>query len=490
MKRLYPLFVIFAAVLVLYHPVLATYFSQDDFFHFKVSQTDGSLSGFIKLFGFYQFEERGIAFYRPIFRETLYNTFYSLFGLNHIPFRILQFLIHFINIFLVYILIEKIFQKKYLSLFVAFFFGISSSNVATLYYLAGGIQALGATMFILLTLIIFTRYLETNNIKYAVLSFLTFLLSLGSHELAATIPVLLAGLSFAYLPLKKGVTKIRVLIPFFIILIAYLYLEIMKIGFSTQEQQYQINLNLKTLVNSLMWYSGWALGLPEMLIDFVLPGFKLNPALMRYWGNFYSVIFSAFGVIIAILTTTIIYLFTSKKFIFQNKKFLFFLVWFPLGLIPVIFLPAHKSAYYLYPVLPAFWAIIGYLILNTHLSRILVVIFCITAFVLSATSINLGHTTYWAAQRGRVAQKLINQVKSQYPTLPKGAILYIENDPNYPFVAKEWGSSSKQAAFILNNEDALRLVYKDPTLKVYYEDLIKPPNYLKDKIYKLTAKIF
>lgn len=32
----------FVVVFVLYHPVVSTSFSQDDFFHFKVSQTDGS----------------------------------------------------------------------------------------------------------------------------------------------------------------------------------------------------------------------------------------------------------------------------------------------------------------------------------------------------------------------------------------------------------------------------------------------------------------
>lgn len=489
MKKFFPFLIIYLIVTILYYPVLTTYFSQDDFFHFKVSQTDGTLTGFLNLFGFHSFEERGIAFYRPIFRETLYNTFYSLFGLNHIPFRILQFLIHFINIFLVYILILKIFQKKYLSFFVAFFFGISPSNMATLYYLAGGIQALGATMFILLTLIVFIRYLETNNIKYAVFSFVTFLLSLGSHELAAILPFLLIGLIILYRPKKEW--NIIKLWPYFLITSIYLYLDITKIGFSSGELQYQIIFNPKIFLNSLAWYSGWALGLPEMLIDFVMPGFKLNPTLMRYWGNYYTVIFSSFAAVLAILTLSIRYFFINKSFIFQNKKFLFFLLWFPLGLIPVIFLPSHKSTYYLTPVLPAFWAMIAYLIFNTHMIRILIVTFCLAAFTISATSINLVHSTYWAAQRGKVAEKLIREVASKYPELPKGSVIYFTNDPTYPYVAKEWGGSSKQASVILSGSDALQLIYKDPTLKVFYEDLGELPEEIpQDRIFTVVAKIY
>ena len=111
--------------------------------------------------------------------------------------------------------------------------------------------------------------------------------------------------------------------------------------------------------------------------------------------------------------------------------------------------------------------------------------------MLSATSTILQRTTYWAAERGRFAEQLIKQVITAYPTLPKGSIIYFENDPNYPFVATDWGSSSKQASLILNNADALRLVYKDPTLEVYYEDLDKlPGDYSKDKIHNITAKIF
>lgn len=484
MKKILPFLIIFSTVAILYYPVLFTYFSQDDFFHFKVSLTDGSILQFINLFGFHPFTERGIAFYRPIFREDLFNIFYSLFGLNPYPFRILQFSLLFLNSFLIYHLINKFFNNKYLSFFVSFFYAISSAQVSPLYYLAGGIQVLGATTFLLLTLL-----LAFKNLFF---SFFTFLLALASHELASIIPFIITSLLFIRYPFKKAFKKLWQVLPFFFVLSVYLYLEITKIGFSVSEKQYQAIFSLKAILNSYMWYIGWALGLPEMLIDFVFPGFKLNPTLMRYWGSYYYTIFSTFLISLLLLLAGSIYLLIKKNKLFFDKKFFFFGFWFILSLVPVILLPLHKSTQYLETGLGAFWTIIGLIIFNIYqlkILRIFCIILVISLFTLSATSVILQRNTYWAAQRGRYAEQLIRQVTTAYPTMPKGSVIYFKNDPNYPFVAKEWGSSSKQAAFILNNADALRLVYKDPTIKVYYEDLEKP-DYSKENVYSLVAKIY
>jgi len=256
---------------------------------------------------------------------------------------------------------------------------------------------------------------------------------------------------------------------------------------------------LKTNLQTILWYLVWALGLPETFVDFLLPSFKLNPSLMRYWGNYYRTIFPAFTVsVILILTAKIIIYFKKKNLLF-DKKFLFLITWFPLGILPVLFLPAHKSTHYLYPSLPAFWGIIAYLIFNGYnllikhhlkLSNIFLFALLTSLTLLSSTSAVLGRTTYWAAQRGRLAGILIDEVKTKYPTLPKGAVLYFTNDPEYPFVSEAWGGTSKQAYFALNGEDGLQLLYNDPALRVFYEDLGGvPENFPEEKIYILVARI-
>lgn len=481
-------------MILLYYPVFSTYFSHDDFFHFKVSITDGSLKSFIGLFGFYPFDSRGIAFYRPIFREVLYGSFYSLFDLSSLPFRIFQFIIHFINIYLVFKLVQNVYRNKFVSFFSAFFFGICAANVASFYYLAGGIQIQGATMFVLLTLLLFKNH--------KILSFTAFLMAISSHEQAALTPILLSGFILIRMTNIKykfsdSIKKILKLWPYFLVTILYLFINLKIIGYSSGETQYHLNFSLKTVLNSLAWYSGWALGLPETLIDFVNPGLKLNPSLLRYWGSYYRIIFPTFFTsVVLIISGAALLLIRSRK-IFTNKYFWFFVLWFPAVLLPVLFLPQHKSTYYLYPALPAFWTIIGILFYETYKyiqdkhitsAKALLIMFIISLIALSSTSIVLGRTTYWAATRGKLAEKIIRAVKSKYPDLPNGSAIYFTNDPTYPYVAEDWKGSSKQASFALNGEDALQLVYKDPSLRIFYEDVGGiPKDFPKEKIKPIVA---
>lgn len=451
---------IFILVLILYFPVLNTYFSQDDFFHFRASQTDGSISSFIQLFGFPTFDSRGYGFYRPLFREGLYNLYFIVFGLNHLPFRVFQFILHFINISLVYILVGKIFKNRLISFLSAFFFGISSVNVATFYYLAGGIQAMGATMFTLLTLIFF---LDQKKL----LSLLTFLLALSSHELASSLPALLFLILWLKFPSKKVARETVSLWPYLLILLIYLYLDIKVIGFSHEEVQYQFSLSIKKLANTLSWYAAWAMGIPEMFVDFLEPGFKFNPNLFIYWGGISKIIITAFVASLVLLGLSLVSIF-KKKISFKDKLFLFLPMVFLISLSPVILLPLHKSTYYLSVGLWSFWAFNGLVL--TKGPKLISLMLAILLIILNMSSIKLGEQTYWAASRGRAAQKLLNQLKSTHPTFPSGATIYYLNDPTYPYVAKDWGSTSKQAKMILNNQDAIQLLYNDPTIKVFYED--------------------
>jgi len=504
-KKYWPIILTWGAVLLLYYPFLSVYFTGDDFFHFKVSMTDGSFTGFIKLFGFYSFEERGIAFYRPLFREILYNIYYSFFGLDAFPFRITQLTIHFVNISLVFVFFQKLFKRKSLSAFVTFFYGITAAQVGSLYYLAGGIQAQGATMFMLLALISYMKHLSISNpwswkSRYWMGSFGFFVLGLMSHELAIVTLPLLIGLEWIS---DKNVRDVRVFVgkiarnlwPFGVITLAYLYLNFFVIGFSGGEVQYQPSLSPSRAANTLMWYTVWAIGLPEMLVDFIAPGFRLLPNLMQYWGNYFSVIFPMFIGSMGVVGGIGAYLLIKKREVFQDKRFWFLIIWFPLALLPVIFLPLHKKTYYLATALPAFLGIVGYLVFSFYESlakkrktfgKVVIGLLFLLLFILSSASIRLSDETYWAAKRGRLAEKLITGIKSEYPELPKGATLLIRNDPNYPSISGDWGGASTQANYILNGSDALQLIYDDFELEVYYEDL---GEYAEGEAYVFVAVI-
>lgn len=467
----FTLIIICLVTIVFYGFVANLYFAQDDFFHTKVSQTDGSLKEFMNLFSFRSFDERGgIYFYRPIFREGLFNVFYRNFGLNPVPYRLAQLLIHLINIVLVYKTIFLVTKKITISLVASLVFGISAANVGVLTYLAGGIQASGMTMFLLISLI--------NYSKSKMLAFLFFLLALASHELATTFPAILVGLAWLRRQLNR---KFLIsLIPYSVVIVLYLILQVKMIGLPVGEQEYKLSFSISRTLNSFVWYFVWSLGIPEMLLDFVGPGIKLNPNLMMYWGGYFKVIFLFFGIIL-------IGFLMKLKSLIKHKILWFFVFWFFVGISPVVFLPFHRSTYYLAPVLPAVGGIIGLLFSMLYKQKkILGYLFICVLLALSFTTINLSKTTFWAITRSKIAKNLINDVKTVYPDLPQGASIYFTNDPDYPVISKEWGGSSKQARVVLSGNDALQIVYKDSTIRVYYEDDILKP---QEPFFPIRAKI-
>ncbi len=476
-KKILVFGLIFALTLGLYFPVFKIFFTGDDFFHFKVSLTYGSLASFIKLFGFYPFDSRGIAFYRPLFREVTYNLVYQIWGLNQIPLRVLSMLLHFSNVVLVFIFIKQIFKSERVAYLTSLFFSIAVANTGAIYYLAGGLQAQGATLFVLSTLIIFP--------KHKILAFITFILSLMSHELAVVTPALLVGLMI----LNKDF-KVKYVWPYLALVIVYLYADFKIIGFSKSEIQYRLSLNPKSSINNIFWYGLWSFGLPETLIDFIGPGFKLNPNLFKYWGYLYKFISPAFFASIATLLAIFMSKIIKLKRIILKKEIIFLGFWFVTGISTVVFLPLHKSTYYLALSLPAFWAIVSYFLFEkSKVSKFLSLVFVICLSVLIFYSTRAMDITYWASQRGKLSERLISDIKTKYPSLPKGASIVVKNDPNYPFIADDWGGTSKQANLILSGSDALQLLYNDPSLKVFYEDLGIPKDEVQDNSFEFMAKI-
>ncbi len=92
----------------------------------------------------------------------------------------------------------------------------------------------------------------------------------------------------------------------------------------------------------------------------------------------------------------------------------------------------------------------------------------------SYINISLNSKTFWAAKRASAAKVLLNNIKNDFPKYPQSSI-YVKDDPFYPKISNEWGSSSRQDFYIMSGSDALKLIYNDPTIKVYYE-AINPEN--------------
>ena len=475
--------VLFALVLFFYGSLLNLYISQDDFFHFRVALTDGSLKQFLELGTFRSFSERGgIYFYRPIFREYLYHIYYNLFGLSAAPFRITQFLIHFVNTVFVFILLRKL-TSKAASFAGTLFFALVATNIGIISYLAGGIQVSGMMLFYLPGLYFFYKYLESSKVKFKIITFVLFVLALASHELALTFPFVLVGLCLYKFGLSKkiAIRALRDTFALFVISVLFVFLEVTVIGLPTGEAQYGFSLSPGKLINSYVWYFAWALGTPEMLLDFVGPGIRLNPNLMHYWGEYFKAIFPSLFLVLSIMLF-------SFKTSYKKKQFWLFVFIFIVGVLPVVFQPAHRQYYYLEVSLVGMAGIFGLTFEALKGKKLFAVLFVVVFLVLTKVSTDLSKTNYWAIQRANIAENLITDIKTKYPSLPKGAIVYFTNDPASPDLGLEWGKSAKQASVILSGSDALQLAYHDPSLQVYYEDFGEPPE--DAQVFSIQAVIY
>ncbi len=444
--------------LFLFWPSFSAYFSQDDFFHLRASQAS-SLRDLGKFLSFSPV--RGYAFYRPLSREIYNFSLWHIFGLNPLPFHLINFGVFVLNLVLLESFLEKLLApdlkaRKAIKFLSIFFYGTSAVHLGTFYYLSS-IQILLATAFTLLALSLFLE-----NKKPAYVSFIAAILC---HEISYCLPVLLA---LAYLfKYRTASGLVRKLWPYGLTVLALAWANLTLVRLP-QQASYQPHFSFKGLLNTAAWYFFWGMGIPEHMLDFFGPGLKINPRIVSLFPlNFWLMLGSFLGLLFGSLAAIILAL--NQK---GRTLILFGSLWFLVTLFPFLVLPAHRFVYYL--ILPVLGLSVIFAFLVSSSPKI-VKFWLIAAFVvLNFNTVKWGEKTYWPLGRSRLAEKLITQIKKQYPTLPAGAALYLKNSPGFKPVSEEWGSPAKQAFMALSGADGLQLIYRDFNLKVFYEGIGTP----------------
>lgn len=473
--------------LLFFSDILLNYFSQDDFFHLRVVMT----KNLYDIPSFFLSMQSEYAFYRPLSRETFNLIMYRVFGLNPFPFHLVNFGLILTNIYLVFLLVKKIIQRGIVSYLAAFIYTVSALHSIELYYLAS-VQTLLATSFLLLSVFFYVSFHLSNRIWLYFLTLLTFILALVSHEMAIVLPGIILFVRVLLQKSYKNFFKkglILQLVPLLLVSVIYLAGTSLFSGLPGQKV-YQPVFAPKSIINSLSWYTIWSFGLSEIFIDFIGPRFSINPNLMKFYGQYTLVSLS--GLIILVLTLCFL-TFNLKNKVLELRIPVFFALSFITALSPFLLFPQHKSTYYLSFSTAWFSAFLACILASGwklgKIPKVAVALFVIVFTVLSFQTIKLNRLTYWAAKRAPAAKYLLTDIKSTYPNPGQGIIFYIKDDPGYPVIAKEWGSSSKQAFYILSGPDALKLLYQDPTMNVYYEGMGGLPSGVDlTRIIQYTAK--
>ncbi len=476
-KLIYMFLVGILFILFINFNALFSYFSQDDFFHLN-TVADKELTD---ITGFFILKQAEYAFYRPLSRETFNLIMYKLFNLNPFPYHLVNlFLIVAIGV-LLFQLAHKIFKNQITASIAVLIYLLSSVHNVEIYYLAS-VQTLLATFFILLCTLFYLIFKASQKQKFYILSIISFSLAIFSHEIAITLPIILLILEiFLY---KKVSLH---LIWYF--LISFIYLISTSLFTSLPPQSvYQPIFNLKTFINSLGWYILWSFGISEVVVDFVGPKFTVNANFIKWYPWYVQIVVPALFFLFASIITLLV---RYKKFAISLGKTTLLICLFLVSISPFLLFPQKKFIYYL--ELPLVWFS---LLLATFLAplyqkkflRFWAIFFILGLFIISYQTSKLNKITYWAAKRATAAKALLTDVKNTYPHPVKSTIFYFKNDPHYPFIADEWGSSSKQAFYILSGANALQLLFNDKSVKVYFEDINPLPNDFNDKALPVLAR--
>ena len=426
----------------------------------------------------------GQTFYRPFSREVFNLLMYKTFGLNPLPFHIVNLSLIFILACLIFIFAKLLTHNKLIGLVAVLLYSLSSIHNVELYYLAS-VQTLLAAAFMLSSLICYLKFLFLHGRRYYIPAVVFYILAILSHESSVIFPALVFLLESLIKNKVKIKSKLFNLFPF--ILIGGVRISLLLILRNLPSQLVYLPIfNLKSIINTFMWYTLWNFNLPELLPDFIGSGFKVNPNFFKWYGHYSLTVFPLVLLLFLLLT---IYFFKYKKSIFKDRLLLLIVSFYVTSLLPFLFFPQHKFVYYLSFPLVWFSVAIALLLsngINKFMTKITIIIFLISFGVLGFKTNQLNSITYWAAKRANAAEFLLSDIKSKIPEVFENESIYITKDPNYPFIANEWGDSSKQAFYILSGADAFKLLYRKPDLKVYFEGINEPP--IGEKIVEYRSK--
>lgn len=432
----YPLAPLILVVVLVYMPSLFNFFSADDWFHLRVSNI-GSWREFINFFSFLK-TNQSIAFYRPLSTQTFFFIFQKLFDLNSFPYHLFILLVFGVSLHLLYQVAIILLKNKRVAFLAVLVYGFSVSNFTRLYFLSAFQEGL-LVLFSLLTIL---SYLRRKRI-----SWLFFVLALLSKETAVVLPLVLLVLDWTRK--KRDFSKLT---PLVLILLPYLYLRLFKFGIVSGDT-YVWNFSPLKAGNTLMWYSLWAIGSPEFLVDYIGP--SLQP-ISRFFAD-YSL---WWPVIVFPLMVLIVY----SVYQYLQSLSLPYLFLFVISLGPVLFLPTHKFALEL--GLPLVW--FSLLIAQILPKRRKLLISFLVLYLGYNLSMNyLTYTRHYSIGRAKVASRVYQYFKKNYPNKPTD--LYFEFINDTADYGKSWGSS-KQIANSTGGSELFRVLYLDRTYKVYFED--------------------
>ena len=118
----------------LYLPLLKNFFWSDDWYFLWISR----ISNFREFLQFFSFGNNlhSTPMYRPLSTQVFFSVFQNLFGLHAAVYYFFSILVWAVGLYLLYVLLQKIFEDKSYSLLTLGIYGLSASHFARLSYVS------------------------------------------------------------------------------------------------------------------------------------------------------------------------------------------------------------------------------------------------------------------------------------------------------------------------------------------------------------------
>lgn len=195
------------ACLLIYWPGLTSWFQKDDF----------AWLGLRLLV--HNWNDLGWALFSPLAQGTIrtwserafFMVFSALFGLNALPYHLCVFLTQAANLLLLISVVKKLTGSRSVGIWAAILWAVNSAMSVALSWAAAYNEVLCA-FFILLSLWLLVRYVETGQRRYYVAQCCTFVLGFGALELEVMYPAIAGVYAFFY-----ARSLVRKLIPLFVV---------------------------------------------------------------------------------------------------------------------------------------------------------------------------------------------------------------------------------------------------------------------------------
>jgi tetratricopeptide (TPR) repeat protein len=286
--------------------------------------------------------------YRPL-RFISYAVDYYFWGLNPVGYHLSNILFHIATTFLVFGVVFLLVGSYWCAILSALFFSLNPVQTDSVTYISGRRDILCA-LFYLAGFYFFLRYREIRKVRYLLLTFFSYILSLSSKEMGVTLPLLLFIYDYFEVKSKeKGVWRsfkevwsryYFLYLPVFLVGIWFTYYKLFINYPSTRHEYYGGNLvtNFLTVGKILVYYLK-LIFLPVVLnADYSYNAFPLSQGLFEP-ATFTSLL------ILGMIFYLIYRLLTGERVI------AFGLLWFFIAVLPVCqIFPHHEllAEHYLY----------------------------------------------------------------------------------------------------------------------------------------------